>query len=116
MQSPVRIEFQGMDHSDSVHAKIMHFVEELEDRFGRLTAGRVVVKAPGEHHRIGGPYEINVRLALPDHKEINVGRTPRADERHGDIDFALHDAFKRARRQLQDQADRLQGRVKTHAG
>ena len=115
MQSPVRIEFQGMDHSDAVHAKIMHFVEELEGRFGRVTAGHVVVKAPGEHHRTGGLYEINIRLALPDHKEVNIGRTPRADERHGDIDFALHDAFKRARRQLQDQAHRLQGRVKIHA-
>jgi hypothetical protein len=115
MQSPVRIEFQGVGHSDAVHAKIMHYVEELEARFGRVTAGHVVVKAPGEHHHTGGLYEINIRLALPDHKEVNIGRTPRADERHSDIDFALHDAFKRARRQLQDQAHRLQGRVKIHA-
>jgi hypothetical protein len=115
MQSPVRIEFQGMNHVDALHEKIAHYVEELESRFGRVTAGHVIVKAPSEHHRIGGLYEINIRLALPDHKEVNVGRTPRADERHGDIDFALHDAFKRARRQLQDRARQLQGRVKTHA-
>ncbi len=88
MQSPVRIEFQGMNRLDAVHYKILRYVEEL--------------------------YEINIRLALPDHKEVNVGRTPRADERHGDIDFALHDAFKRARRQLQDRSRRLQGQVKTH--
>jgi len=115
MQSPVRVEFQGLGHRDAVHAKIMHYMEELESRYGRVTAGHVVVKAPGDHHHTGGLYEINIRLALPDHKEVNVGRTTGADERHSDIDFALHDAFKRARGQLQDQADRLQGRVKTHA-
>ncbi len=114
MQSPVRVEFQGMDRVDTVHDKILRYVAELEDRFGRVTTGHVVVKAPGEHHRTGGLYEINIRLALPDHKEVNVGRTPRADERHSDIDFALHDAFKRARRQLQDRTRRLQGQVKPH--
>jgi cold shock CspA family protein len=61
-----------------------------------------------------GTDDRNIRLALPDHKEVNVGRTPRADERHSDIDFALHDAFKRARRQLQDRTHRLQGQVKSH--
>ena len=99
MQAPVRIEFQGMNPADAVQDKILRYVAELESRFGRVTAGHVVVKVPGEHHRTGGLYEINIRLALPDQKEVNVGRTPRADERHSDIDFALHDAFKRARRQ-----------------
>ncbi len=32
------------------------------------------------------------------------------------IDFALNDAFKRARRQLQDQVRKLQGQVKQHDG
>jgi cold shock CspA family protein len=114
MQSPVRIEFQGMNPTDVVQDQVLRYVAELESRFGRVTAGHVVVKVPGEHHRTGGLYEINIRLALPDHKEVNVGRTPGADERHSDIDFALHDAFKRARRQLQDRTRRLQGHIKVH--
>ena len=89
-----------MNPTDVVQDQVLRYVAELESRFGRVTAGRVVVKAPGEHHRTGGLYEINIRLALPDQKEVNVGRTPRADERQSDIDFALRDAFKRARRQL----------------
>jgi phage shock protein A len=36
-----------------------------------------------------------------------------ADQRHADVNFAINDAFKRARR-LQDQVRRLQGHVKTH--
>ena len=59
-------------------------------------------------------YDVNIRLALPDGHEVNVGRTPQADERYSDLTFAISDAFKRARRQLQDQVRRLQGQVKHH--
>jgi cold shock CspA family protein len=79
-----------------------------------VTACRVVLKGPGEHRQTSGLYEVNIRLALPEGREVEVSRTPKADERHADVHFAIHDAFKRARRQLQDQARRLQGQVKTH--
>src|SRR5262249_23322248 len=96
MQSPVQIDFQGMKPREALRAVIAEHVAGLEDRFGRITACRVVVKAPSEHHRTGGLYEINIRLALPDGKEVDVGRTPRLDQRHADVHFALNDAFKRA--------------------
>jgi cold shock CspA family protein len=91
-------------------------VAELEKRFGRVTACRVVLKGPGGHHHTGGLYEVNIRLALPDGREVNVGRTAQADERHSDLTFAVNDAFKRARRRLQDHVRRLQGQVKHHEG
>jgi len=47
---------------------------------------------------------------------VNVERTPPADERHSDLSFALNDAFKHARRQLQDRVRRAQGQVKHHEG
>jgi len=49
MQFPVRIEFQGMNPADAVQDKILRYLAELESRFGRVTAGHVVVKVPGEH-------------------------------------------------------------------
>jgi hypothetical protein len=48
---------------------------------------------------------------LPDEKEVNVGHKPDADERHTEVNFAINDAFKRARRRLQDQVRRLLGHV-----
>ena len=72
------------------------------------------LKGPGQHRRTGGLFEVHIRLALPDEKEVNVGHKPDADERHADVNFAINDAFKRARRGLQDQVRRLQGRMKTH--
>ena len=79
-----------------------------------MTAGRVALKAPGGHHRNGGLYEVNIRLALPNGREVNVDRTAQEDERYADLNFAINDAFKRARRQLQDQVNRMQGNVKQH--
>ena len=116
METPLQIEFQGMAAKEEIRAAVSKHVAQLEDRFGRVTAGRVVVKAPGGHHRTGGLYEINVRLALPEGREVNINHTPQNDERYADIDFALNDVFKRARRQLQDQVRIMRGDVKHHEG
>jgi ribosome-associated translation inhibitor RaiA len=113
VETPVEIDFQGEIPIHGLRERIVKNLSELEQRFGRITACRVVLKAPSKHHRQGS-YEIHIHLTLPQGKEVNVAHTPDADERYTDIDFALNDAFKRARRQLQDQAKRLQGNVKTH--
>jgi len=114
MQTPVEIDFQGMAGSTEIRDDIAKRVAELEERYGRVTACRVVLKGPGGHHRTGGLYEVNIRLALPNGREVNVARTAPADERHSDLDFALNDAFKRARRRLQERVRRMQGKVKQH--
>jgi cold shock CspA family protein len=54
------------------------------------------------------------RLALPNGREVNVARTAQQDERYTDVDFAINDTFKGARRRLQDHVRRMQGQVKTH--
>ena len=116
METPLQIDLQGIDAKEQIHAAITKHVAQLEERSGRLTAGRVVVKAPSGHHRTGGLYEISIHLSLPEGREVNIGHTPQNDERYSDIDFALNDAFKRARRQLQDQVRKMQGQVKQHDG
>ena len=114
MQTPVQIDFQGIDANPMARASIEKHVDDLEQRFGRVTACRVALKGPGGRHQTGGLYEVNIRLVLPDGREVDVARTPKADERHSDIDFAMTDAFHRARRQLQDQAGQMEGKTKVH--
>ncbi|MFN3655889.1 MAG: cold shock domain-containing protein [Pseudolabrys sp.] len=116
METPVQIDFQDMEAKAEVRSAVVRQLGQLEERFGRVTAGRVVLKGPGSRHRTGGLYDINIRLALPEGREVNIGRTPQDDERYSDLNFALNDAFKRARRQLQDQVRRLRGDVKLHEG
>ncbi len=115
MQTPVEIEFRGMDPVDHMRSAIAQHVAELETRFGRVTACRVLVKSPGAHHRNGGLYEVNIHLSLPNGREIAIGRTTAADDRLSDLTFSISHAFKRARRRLQDRVRRMQGHVKTHA-
>jgi cold shock CspA family protein/ribosome-associated translation inhibitor RaiA len=116
MQTLPEIQFQGMEAMPEIQEAVATHVAELEKRWGRITACRVVVKAPSDRHRKGGLYEVHIRLALPDGREVNVQRTPPKDERHADLTFAVNDAFKHARRQLQDQVQRTKGHVKHHDG
>jgi cold shock CspA family protein/ribosome-associated translation inhibitor RaiA len=114
MQTPIEIDFQGLDATLQIRAEIERHVAQLEQRFGRITACRVVVKGPGGHHRTGGIHEINIRLALPSGREVDVSRTAQTDERQADLTFAINDAFKHARRRLQDYVRRMQRQVKQH--
>ena len=114
MQTQPEIDFQGLKATPAIEAAIGERVAELEDRWGRITACRVTIKAPSQHHRASGLYEIHIHLSLPDGREVNVARTSTADQRHADVTFALNDAFKHARRQLQDRVRRVKGQVKHH--
>jgi cold shock CspA family protein len=114
MEVAPQIDFQGTDPSPAVRDDILRHIKGLEDKFGRITSCRVVVKAPGHHHREGAPFEINIWLSLPDRKDVAVTRTRGEDERPADISFAINDAFKRAGRRLQDQVRLMRHQVKTH--
>ena len=114
METPVEIEFQGMQGTPSIRQSVSSHVAKLEDRYGRITACRVVVKAPTAHHQTGAPFDIRIRLALPDGREVNVGGRGAPDRRDADLPLALNNAFKRARRALQDNVRRMRGDVKSH--
>ena len=114
METPLYIDFQGMDAQETLHAEIARHVAALEKRYGRITACRVVVKDPGQHHRTSGLFEVHIHLSLPDRKEVNVGHKPDADERHSDVHSAINDAFKHAQRILEEDVRRMQGDLKTH--
>ncbi len=113
MQTPVQIDFKGFNAVESQRTAISKHLAELESMFDRIVAGRIAIRGPGKHHITGGPYEISVRLKLPDGREVDVSRASGADERYSDFDFALGDAFRRAQRQLRDQVERMQGEVKS---
>ncbi|HWA04281.1 MAG TPA: HPF/RaiA family ribosome-associated protein [Rhizomicrobium sp.] len=115
MESPLQVELDGVKFSDDLHNLIQTNLAKIERRFGRATSCRVVVRAPNAHHRSGAPFEVSVRIVLPAGREINVGHKPGDDDRLGDMTAAVNDAFKRALRQLADETDVMQGRVKRRA-
>jgi len=81
MESPLQLELHGVRASDHVRELVEKNLSKIEKRYGRATACRVVVRAPNAHHKHGEPFEVSVRVALPAHREINVGHTTSDDDR-----------------------------------
>lgn len=115
MQTPVEIDFDRCEDSGRFRNRIEDRIDMLESRFGRITACRVTMRGPSGHHRTGGPYEVNIHLELPGGRQVDVDRAPDRDERYGDPIFAINDAFKRAKRVLEDSVrQHILGEVKQH--
>lgn len=114
METPVEIDSHGVELPPEVRGVLDEQVRALEARFGRITHCRVVVTGPSQRHCRGGLYDVRIHLALPGGKEVAVDHLNHGDERFADLRFAVDNAFKRARRQLEGEASRLQGEVKYH--
>jgi cold shock CspA family protein/ribosome-associated translation inhibitor RaiA len=114
MQTLLKVDFHGTELNEALQSKIVEHVDALEHLYGRLTACHVSVEAPGHHQRKGGLFHVRIRASMPDGRDVNVSTTSRADHRHADVFFAINDAFRRARRQLQDRVREMRGQVKAH--
>jgi ribosome-associated translation inhibitor RaiA len=110
METPLKISFQGGDTSDALRTLISENVTALEHLHGRMTACHVTVQIPD---RLNGPFAVHIHMTLPGGLDLNVDHAPKADERFFDPQFAVHDAFRRAKRLLKERASRRRGDVKT---
>ncbi len=116
METEPQIVFEGFASSVAINNRIKSEIEKLERVYGRITSCRVVVNKAQNRHRHGDLYSTIVHLSLPNGKTVVANRNPSADHAHEDLYVALRDAFKAARRQLQDEACKLRGEVKHHEG
>jgi len=105
--------FQGGDTSEARHELISGSVGALEHLHGRMTACHVTVQIPD---RLNGPFAVHIHMTLPGGLDLNVDQAPKADDRFFDPQFAVHDAFRRAKRLLKDRARKRRGDVKTLHG
>lgn len=99
-----QIEVHGLVLPSHLRDLITAQLSKIKQRFGRLTSFRIAVRAPGLHHQMGENFSVSIRAALPGRPEIDVGRIPGKDPRHSDLAFAVGDAFRRMKRQLQRQS------------
>lgn len=113
MQVPLDISFRNMEHSDELADRIRERVDQLERFCERITACRVVVEAPHHHHRQGNLYRVRVYLSVPQ-RDLVVDRDPCEHHAHEDVNVAIRDAFKAARRQLEDYVREIRGQTKHH--
>jgi ribosome-associated translation inhibitor RaiA len=113
METPLRVTFQGGETSDALDSFIREHVESLERIYGRMTACHVVVQVPDRRHRTNNLYRVNVHMVLPGNIIIDVNQRPEADDRFAIPQFAVNDAFRRAKRLLTDSAKKQRGETKT---
>jgi ribosome-associated translation inhibitor RaiA len=114
MQVPVTVTFRSMDSSPAVETAIDRWVSRLAAAFDRIESCDVVIDLPHRHGRQGNVFHIRIEIAVPQ-RVITVSEGPDHDHAHEDVYVALADAFRAARRQLQDYARIQRGDVKLHA-
>ncbi len=131
MQLPVQITFRNMDPSPAVETRIREEAAKLDTFYNNIMGCRVVVEIPRKHLRHGKVFNIKIDLTVPG-SEIVVKHEPtlhsaarqtevergkkelEVDGAYKDIFVSIRDAFKAARRQLQDFARRQRADVKAH--
>lgn len=95
MQIPTEITFHGLDRSPAVEAVVERWVERCRHVHERIEACEVILHQPHRHHLRGRPFHVTLRLGVP-------GRAVAASCVHADIYLAVADAFRAARRQLDE--------------
>jgi ribosome-associated translation inhibitor RaiA len=115
MQTALQIRFHGTDPSPALEAKVRDHAGKLEQYYDGIVGCRVALELLHQHHEKGNLYSVKVWITVPD-GEIAVTHDTGRDHRHEDPYVAVHDAFRAARRQLEDYARRRRGDVKHHGG
>lgn len=115
MQLPLQITFRNMEPSPALEARIRELASKLERFSDQMIRCHVVVEAPHhQHHEKGALFDFQVDISIPG-KEIVIGHTHTKDPAHTDPYVALRDAFRAARRQLQDYERIRRREVKSHS-
>ncbi len=105
MQIPAQVSFRHLDYSPWIAKAVRKRSRSLEKYFHRLTSLRVLVEPSAQRHTRGNLYHVRIDITLPG-KEIVVSRDPSLNHAHEDIYVTIRDAFRAARRQLEDHVRR----------
>ena len=112
MKLPLQITFRDMDSTDALKTLIQDKAADLDKFCSEVMSCRVVIEAPHQHRRKGQLYRVCINMTVPG-QELVVGRSPDLHGAHEDLHVAIRDAFRAARRELQDYMRRRRGDVKT---
>jgi ribosome-associated translation inhibitor RaiA len=131
MRLPVQITWRDMAPSTAVGEKIREEAAKLEEFYDRIMNSRVTIEIPRRYQNGKYQFHIRIDLTVPG-AEIVVNHEPtlhsslqRMDGEehakgqelsgpHKDVYVAIRDAFKVARRKLQEYSHRQNGAVKHH--
>jgi len=113
MKIPLQINFHHLEPSPAVEAAVRKHAKKLELFRDDIVSCRVTIESPHKHKQKGRLYHIVVDVRT-EGDEVAVSRMPDDVHAHEDVYVAIRDAFKAARRQLQDRLKIQRGHVKKH--
>ena len=116
MQTPLDISFQNSEPSEEIRSEVERHARHLEKFHDRITSCNVTVIAPRSRHQKGGLFKIDIRIAMPSHKDIIVTKTHDDAPEHEHVAVAIKDAFSAAQRQIEDAVREMRGQIKPHEG
>jgi ribosome-associated translation inhibitor RaiA len=111
MNIPSSVHFHNMDRSAALEADINDHVKSLSHFYDRITDCQVTIDAPHRHHHKGRRYKVVIRISVPGDTLV-VSHEDESSPAHDDCYVTVRDAFRSARRQLQDYARIRRKKVK----
>ena len=109
MQTPLQITIRHMAQSDALVTRVRDEVSKLSGFYPNIIGCRVVIEQRDRHKSQGRSFNVRIALDVPEH-EVIVNH-----DHDEDVYVAVHDAFARLIRRLEDVARRQRGDVKQHA-
>jgi ribosome-associated translation inhibitor RaiA len=90
-----------MESSEALEQRIHDEIKLMDKSYSRITACRVVIERPSNHHRNGENFHVKVELSVPG-RVLSVSRCPSERKSSKDAYAAVNEAFGSMRRQLQN--------------
>lgn len=131
MKLPLQFTCRNVVHSDELEQEVGKRVAELETFSADIIGCRVMLERPHLHHENGNQCHVRIELTIPgetivvshkptlhgavrDSDEVGHSKDTGIDTAHRRARLAIHEAFDKARRRLQDAIRRQRGDVKSH--
>ncbi len=127
MEVPLQVSYRDFPPSAALETRIGQEVEKLETFYPSIISCRVLLELAHRHHQRGNPFHMRIEVGIPGQDVIvshepdldlfrfeELSKSLEIDAPHKDIYVAIRDAFKAARRRLQDHARIERGAEKTH--
>jgi ribosome-associated translation inhibitor RaiA/cold shock CspA family protein len=112
---PLQITFRHMDPSPALETRVRELASRFEKFSEHIMRCHVIVEPLAQHQHQGALYDFRIDITLPE-EEIAIRPAHPADYAHEDPYVALRDAFRAARRKLEDYERKHRWEVKTHVG
>ncbi|RMG10778.1 MAG: ribosome-associated translation inhibitor RaiA [Planctomycetota bacterium] len=105
MTESLHVAFHGLPPSEQARERVRKQLAALERHAPKILSCRVTVQADRHRRRSGNTYEVHAELHVPG-RTFSSGRHRPGDERYADLDFAIREAFRRLKRQLDEHSAR----------